>query len=193
MTTTVIDRVVGALGDGRLHVASLERSRQRIARLRRSPALPATRAAGAAHSVAERAIVVDGLLPNGPFAVLECRPPGSMACFNVAWGVARELSERGWPVATIDQTHPIAPAVDALLNRSGERPVLIVVRDTCVHRWQTAVIDAVVHARPTAVVVELGWPDQCSPSGAASVVTHGAARCSANAVIDRLSRTGKES
>jgi beta-N-acetylhexosaminidase len=102
------------------------------------------------------------------------------------------LGERGWPVATIAQSDPIAPAVDALLSRSGKLPVLIVVRDACVHGWQTAVIDAVLHARSNAVVVELGWPGQCSP-GLASVISHGAARCSAQAVIHRLSRTGKES
>ena len=150
-------------------------------------------ASGAAQSVAERAIVVDGVLPIGPFAVLECRPPGSMACFNVSWGVAQGLSERGWPVATIHQSDPIPSVVDALLDSSGELPVLVVVRDECVHQWQTAVVDAVVHTRPGgAVVVELGWPGLRPPGCVASVISHGAARSSAQAVIDRLSRTGKE-
>jgi hypothetical protein len=49
------------------------------------------------------------------------------------------------------------------------------------------VIDALVRARPGAVVVvELGWPGHRPPGAAAYVVTHGAARSSAQAVIARL-------
>ena len=192
MTSTVIDRLVAALDDGRLHRASLERSSERIIRLRRPLRPPTARTTGAAQEVAEGAIVIDGQLPAGPFAVLECRPPGSMACFNVAWGIADELGKRGWPVALLTDADPIEPACAALLDRSGELPVLVVVRDACVHQWQSAVIDAVLRLRPNSAVVEFGWPSVHRPGGAAFVVTHGAARVSAGAVIDQLGRTGKE-
>jgi hypothetical protein len=63
----------------------------------------------------------------------------------------------------------------------------VVVRDACVHPWQTAVIDAVASLRPDAVVVvELGWPSVRRPGVAAYVVTHGAAHASAQAVVNRL-------
>ncbi|MDP9465434.1 MAG: hypothetical protein M3P52_12470, partial [Actinomycetota bacterium] len=192
MTNTVIDLVVAALDDGRLERTRLERSRERIVTLRRpapSPiASPPTGSdALAAQLVAERAIVIDGALPAGPFAVLECRPPGSMACFNVCWGIAEQLGERGWPAALVTESDPIEPACADLLDAAGEMPVLIVVRDACVHHWQTAVIDAVVGARPNSVVVvEFGWPSVRPTGCAAYVVTHGAARSSAQAAIDRL-------
>jgi beta-N-acetylhexosaminidase len=188
MTTTIIDRIAGALDDGQVHRTALERSGARVVRLRRPPSPPATGATAAARLVAEQAIVVDGDLPAGPYAVLECRPPGSMACFNVAWGLADALGDRGWPVALVTESDPIDPAVAAFLDQSGELPVLVVVRDACVHRWQTAVIDAVVRARPSSVVVvELGWPGARRPGCAAYVVSHGAARASSRAVVDRPS------
>lgn len=186
MTTTVIDQIVGALDGGQLHRASLVSSRERIIGLRRPPASPEAQSTGAAQLVAKRAIVIDGPLPAGPFAVIECRPQGSMACFNVAWGIADELGELGWPIALLTESDPIEPTCDALLEQAGELPVLVVVRDACVHQWQIAVIDAVVRVRPNAVVVEFGWPNVQRPGSAASVVTHGAARSSAQAVIDRL-------
>ena len=75
---------------------------------------------------------------GGPFAVLECRPPGSMACFNVTWGLADALGERGWPTASITESDPIEPTCDAVLEAAGDMPMLVVVRDACVHTWQTA-------------------------------------------------------
>ena len=55
-------------------------------------------------------------LPGGPFAVVECRPPGTMACFNVSWGIAESLRERGWR-ATID--HRCGPGRTSV--RDGRR------------------------------------------------------------------------
>jgi beta-N-acetylhexosaminidase len=190
MTATVIDRVASALCDADIERDWLERSCERIAHLRRpAPQRTGSNAHldGAALLVAERAIVVDGELPSGPFAIVECRPRGSMACFNVTWGLADLLRRRGWPTATIIESDPIASASAAALEMAGDMPIVLVVRDVCVHPWQAAVVDLLVAARPTSLVtVELGWPGD-RPSGiAASVVTHGAARSSAQAVIDHL-------
>jgi beta-N-acetylhexosaminidase len=187
MTNTLIDRVLSAIDGGSLDRIPLQQSLDRIALLRRSPSSPTTFDPTAAQQVAERAVVVDGQLPAGPFAVLECRPPGSMACFNVSWGIAEALGERGWPTATITESDQIEPTRDAVLRAAGNMPILVVVRDACVHTWQTAVTDALVDApRSRVVVVELGWPSDRPLGVAAFVVTHGAARSSAQAVIDRL-------
>jgi beta-N-acetylhexosaminidase len=187
MTNTVIDRVVAAIEDARIERTALDRSRRRIAVLHQRRSSSTSSDGRAAQLVAERAIVVDGQLPSGPFAVLECHPRGSMACFNVTWGITDALSQRGWPAATITESDPIEPACAAVLEMAGNLPILVVVRDACVHPWQIAVIDALVDARPNSVVVaEFGWPSARRPGWAASVVTHGAARCSALALIDRL-------
>ena len=191
MTAAVIDRVASALGDADVKRDWLERSCERVAHLRRSaPQRTGSNTSvdgAAAQLVADRAIVIDGELPSGPFAVVECRPRGSMACFNVTWGLADSLRRRGWPTATIIESDPIASATAAALEMAGGMPILVVVRDACVHPWQAAVVDLLVAARPASVViVEFGWPGD-RPSGiAASVVTHGAARSSAQAVIDHL-------
>jgi beta-N-acetylhexosaminidase len=191
MTNAVIDRVVAAIGDAQIERTALDRSRRRIAALHRpvSPATDSDSDSGAARLVAERAIAVDGRLPAGPFAVLECRPPGSMACFNVTWGIADALRRRGWHMATIIESDPIESACSRLLVEAGDLPVLVVVRDAGVHVWQNAVIDTLVRARPTSVVVaELGWPNGRPAGVAAHVVTHGAARSSAHALIDCLAQ-----
>jgi beta-N-acetylhexosaminidase len=191
MTATVIDRVASALGDADIKRDWLERSCERIALLRRSAPTRTTSdtsdAGAAARLVAQRAIVIDGELPSGPFAVVECRPPGSMACFNVTWGIADALRALGWPTTTITASDPLASLSTAVLEMAREMPILVVVRDTCVHPWQAAVIDVLVAARPgSVVVVELGWPSD-RPSGLAAFVrTHGAARSSTKAVIDLL-------
>ena len=174
MTNTVIDVVVAALDNAQVERPQLERSRKRIATFRRprssitSPREAETRAA---RIVAEQAIVVEGDLPPGAFAVVECRPRASMACFNVSWGIADELGERGWAIALLGESDPIEPACAALLDAAGELPVLVVVRDACVHPWQIEVIDVLVNARPTSVVVvELGWPSSHPVRCAAYVV-----------------------
>ena len=193
MTNQVIDGVLKALDATDLDRMQLERSVERITTLRRPTVSPApTDNAGhhAAREVAERAIVVDGRLPAGAFTVVECRPPGNMACFNVAWGIGGVLLEHGWPVISITESDPLGPACAAVLDSAGEMPILLVVRDACVHPWQMDVIDALVTARPNSVVVvEMGWPG-ARPVGCASyVVTHGAARSSADAVLARLGVT----
>jgi beta-N-acetylhexosaminidase len=189
MTNTVIDRVEGALEDARLQRTHLDRSHHRIALLRRpAPAITADHSdLTSAHAVAKRAVVVDGHVPTAPFFVIECRPQGSMACFNVSWGIADDALDQGWPAITVTASDPIESTCAAIVESAGDRPIVVVVRDACVHGWQTTIIDTLMVARPGAVVVvELGWPGP-RPSGAvAYVVAHGAARSSAKAVIDRL-------
>ncbi|MEP7111920.1 MAG: glycoside hydrolase family 3 N-terminal domain-containing protein [Ilumatobacteraceae bacterium] len=189
MTTQVIDSVVAALGDARLQRTTLDRCRQRIALLRRPPSTNSRFESSAARVVAARAIAVDGHLSVGPYAVLECRPPGNNACFNVSWGITEALRNHGWSTASISATDAIEPVVAALIRVAGALPILVVVRDTCVHPWQTVVVDSLVRARPSSVaVVELGWPGLRPAGTTAYVVSHGAARSSAHAVIDLLVR-----
>ena len=182
--------MIAELDTSGLDRKQLECSLERITTLRRSSdSTTSSDIAGhdAAREVAERAIVIDGLPPDGPFAFVECRPPGNMVCFNVRWGIASALLGRGWPVTTIAETDPIGPACAATLAAAGEMPVVVVVRGACMHTWQSAVVDALVRARPNSVVVvEMGWPGG-RPAGCASyIVTHGAAQASADALLASL-------
>jgi len=187
MTNAVIDRVATALDSGQLERTLLEHSCKRIGGLHQSRRPNPPTSNDAARRVAEAAIVVDGPLPNGPYTVLECRPPGNMACFNVTWGLADTLRERGWPVALLTARDRIDAICAAQLEAAADLPVLVVVRDAGMHEWQSRVIEAAAEARPNSVVaVEFGWPSAERVDGVVYVVTHGAARSSATAVLDRL-------
>ncbi|MCU1368316.1 MAG: glycoside hydrolase, family 3 domain protein [Ilumatobacteraceae bacterium] len=192
MTEVVIDEVALALAEGRLDRDRLLASRKRIAGLRRErPLRPRLEhASNAARRVAQAAVVVDGHIPAGPFAVLECRPRLSMASFNVAWGVAADLGAFGWQTTAIAESDDLAAACSSFVCRAGDAPIAVVVRDAGVHTWQRDVIARCAASCPALVVVELGWPSPQPPECGAYVITHGAARVSAQVVIDML-RVGR--
>ncbi|HEY0521373.1 MAG TPA: glycoside hydrolase family 3 N-terminal domain-containing protein, partial [Ilumatobacteraceae bacterium] len=147
MTDTVIDQVVAAVVDGRLNPGQLQNSVERISTLCGAHAIVADTTRLDDDPVAERAIAVDGSMPTGSYAVLECRPPGSQACWNVSWGIAGMLGERGWPVATMCESDAVEPACAAFLETAGTLPILVVVRDALVHKWQTRVVDLLTDVR----------------------------------------------
>jgi len=189
MTDAVIDRVVDALGRAEIERGALAASAARNAALRReachSPQ-PVSNPCAAA-IVARAAVVVDGDLPAGPFAVLECRPRGGSASFNVSWGVAAELERLGWTTRRIGEADDVAASCRSFVEAAGRAPILVVVRDLEVHPWQRTVVAAVREAADQPVVVaEMGWPSQDQPEGVGMVVTHGAARSSGRALLDRL-------
>ena len=185
MTDTVVEAVTAALADGRLDRAALRRSCERNIALRRAPVDATLSSSCASSFVAAHAVTVTGVLPDGPFAVLECRPRASIVCFNVKWGIADQLAGRGWPTATIGEGDPIGDTCDALLSAAVQLPVVVVVRDAGVHPWQASVVEHCRRVRPALVVAEMGWP-QRNQQGPTTIVTHGAARSSAQALIDRL-------
>lgn len=196
MTETVVDAVVAAIDEGRFDRDDLRRRGVRVATLlgrSSSVGLDATTVAvatgagaAAARHVADAAISIDGTLPPGPYTVLECRPRLSMASFNVVWGVAGALAEHGWPTQLIGEGDALPP-ID---GDAGSGSVLVVVRDLGVHPWQRDVIEHCLAAGAPTVVAELGWPsrDALPDAIAASVVTRGASRASADALVARLTR-----
>jgi beta-N-acetylhexosaminidase len=188
MTDAVIDAMSAAVAAGRIERHALVRSGERNAALRRtrsSARPPTTRDASAI--VAERALVVAEPVPTGPCVVLECRPRGGSACFNVHWGIVGDLGALGWRTASIVETDPVAEVCAALLDGATEPAVVVVVRDIDVHAWQRDVAEHVVRiARRPVVVVEMGWPSTTPVDGALAVVTHGAAGVSARALVARL-------
>ena len=186
MTSTVIEAVLLELEHGTTTRSQLELSHKRIASLRADRPAPGSMPSDAASRVAEGAIAVNGELPMGPFAVLECRPRLSMASFNVSWGIAAELGQRGWPTMLIHETDDLDARCAEFIAIAGTLPILIVVRDAAVHQWQRDVIDRRLIAGRAAVIAEMGWPTAWRPTSAAYIVTHGAARISAQALIERL-------
>ena len=186
MTNAVIDTVLPAVADGRIGRSQLERSHKRIAALRADRPVVDGRPSDAARRVAEAAVVVDGALPHPPFAVLECQPRLSMASFNVSWGLAGEAAALGWPTMLVAESDDLDDVLATFTAAAGSRALVVVVRDASVHTWQRAVIDLCVGSGRPTVVAELGWPAGELPPATAHIVSHGAARGSAEAVLNRL-------
>lgn len=110
-------------------------------------------------SAARRAITVRGT-PRlaGPAVVVELRGVGSMAVGEITWGVGEVLAvaERDTVVLPLTSQPPtLAP----LLAPYSDRPLVVVYRDAHLHSWQRAALAALRAARPDAVLVAMGGPD----------------------------------
>ncbi len=137
-------------------------------------------------TAARRAIAVTGTLRPLPDPVLaEVVPPANIAVGTVPWGLSNWV--RRDSIYRISATGEDDPAAAAALvaGAAGGRPLLIVVRDA--HRYPAArrVVEALLAARPDAVVVEMGLPVWRVPARA-YVATFGATRASSRAVAEML-------
>ena len=197
------DAIVSAVRNGDLPAERLADAASRVRELAawtasRSAALADGATAGGAAAgdpdvgleAARRALRVTR---TAAFRPLE-RPPYVAAFTPVAniavgegtpWGVAAEL-ERLLPgtVTGTFRAHDADP-VAAVLEAAGDRPLVVVVRDAHRHPWMSAALAALVAARPSAVVVEMGVP-QAPPSGALHIATHGAARVCGEAAAEAI-------
>ncbi|RBM23246.1 glycoside hydrolase family 3 protein [Streptomyces sp. PT12] len=189
------DALVNAVHTGELPEERLHDAAERVRALARWAAESADPGAASAAdgpiglAAARRALVVS--TPPGAPAHRPLTSPAYVASFppvaNIAvgnqtpWGVAAEL-ERLLPGteggshtrADADRAGPEGLAAE-VLAAAGDRPVVAVVRDVHRHPWMAQTLDALLAARPTTVVVEMGVP-HAPPSGATHIATHGAAR-----------------
>ncbi len=71
---------------------------------------------------------------------------------------------------------------------AADRPLVVVVRDPQRRPTQAAALRTLLAARPDAVVVDMGWPDDGDglPVAAARITTYGASRASGQAAARRL-------
>ena len=190
-------RVLAALDDGRLDRTSHSSGAvARIARCapvgRQPPEIAAADRCRGTSSPREPSTSTASC-PAGPFAVLECRPRLSMACFNVLVGDRRCSSPSAAGRHGIDRIRR-SDRLDARATRhrraAGDLPLLVVVRDAGVHPWQRrrgrsrCAQRSPGHGRRRRVRLARGHPSQTC---GAYVVTHGAARSSAVGA-DRPSR-----
>jgi beta-N-acetylhexosaminidase len=88
-----------------------------------------------------------------------------MAVGEITWGVGELLArhEHGTVVLALTSR---PPTVAPLLAPYADRPVVVVYRDAHLHPWQRAALAALRAARPDAVLVAMGGPDDL-PEGAA--------------------------
>jgi beta-N-acetylhexosaminidase len=140
--------VLAALESGLLDRARLEDAARRTAALAR-PA-PSADVPTLDDGVAARCLEVRGRLPElrNPL-VVECRPPGGMASGELPWSL-------GLPLADLIAGTEIVRTTEAV-HLTGDRDLVLVVRDPARATWQQPMIDAAAH-HARAVVVDCGWP-----------------------------------
>jgi beta-N-acetylhexosaminidase len=199
-----IDALVDAVACDRLDPSRLQEAAARVGSLRRTPAPTLAGPAGVASSsspapldalaevgaeAARRALRVDGDLAESYRGahVIELDRPANIAAGFVPWGVGATLSA-GDAQATVERLTETADrhALDRALASAAARPLVVVVRDPQRRPAQAALLQAVVAARPDALVVDMGWPAEHPPAAAARVCTFGASRASGEAAAALL-------
>lgn len=189
----VVAAIVAAVERGELSVDRLEAAAKLTTAMTSglSTASVALRSAASDEAsvaaVAERAVTVTGRSPAelaGALAgalVVDCRAAASMANVGVSWGLGADVVAIDPTGSTLDAT----PTTDAgsVLEVAAGRPLVVAVRSASAHPWQRRLVADIAAARPDAVVVELGWPDEEYP---ATVTTWGASRASTRAVAHLL-------
>jgi beta-N-acetylhexosaminidase len=122
--------------------------------------------------------------------VVEVRREPLIAEGHVPWGVAAALCQHD-PATTAGVVSHVAEVPEALDAASG-RPLVVVVRDPQSRSGNPealAILDALVAARPDAVVVDMGWPDPdlVLPPGTTRLRTFGSGRVSGEGAAAVLS------
>ncbi|MFE0461812.1 glycoside hydrolase family 3 protein [Kitasatospora sp. NPDC058965] len=147
-------------------------------------------------AAARRALRISGLadellpLRAAPH-VVELVPTTNLAIgAETPWGVAAPLRER-LPGTTFARLHAdqfdgrAGVLAEPALQPAAGRPLVVVVRDAARHEWMSGALAELVHARPDAVVVEMGFPSGETP-GAVHILTHGATTASGVAAAEAL-------
>ena len=186
--------VVAAVRDGTLPESRLAEAAARVGALRarrRADDVPA-RETDVGLRAARAALRRRELRPlGGPAVVVELRAGANMAVGNARWGLADALAGRDLldEVVTVQESGPAVPAV---LDRAGARPVVLVVRDAYRSPWQRSFVEQMVQQRPDAVLVAVGMPDDGQLTSGAFLATHGAGRVNTQAAAEALAGAAAE-
>lgn len=131
---------------------------------------------------ARKALRVEGDVRVGDDVdLIQLNPASTMASGVIPWGLAEPLRARG---ARVDR-HDLDGPGD-VVRVAPPKSLVLTVRNLHRHEWEQHVADAVLAARPDAVVVEMGLPG-CRPNGAKNyIATFGAARVCATAAAEMM-------
>jgi beta-N-acetylhexosaminidase len=212
MFLAVRGALVDAVRDGRLTGERLEEAADRVAVLRNWAAAAASDRTGADRTgadrttagrlttrgvsrpggrvgleAARRAVLVAGPLPplHRPL-VVQLDPRQNMAAGPVPWGLGAWLPPgAARRVAAVIPASQLPAVAAGLLAEAAGRSLVVVVRDA--HRYPAAIalVQALLAARPDAVIVEMGLP-VWRPPAASYLASYGAARSNGLAVAQIL-------
>ena len=188
LVEAVTAEIVAGVGAGRLTLGRLEEAADRNAALAswtQRPVPPLGHDASLGYAAARRAIRVEGSLVDltGPL-VVHLMAGHSIAEGRVPWGLKPHLN--GTEQVTVE---PADASPEALAERAGSRPIIVVGRHT--HRAEaTRALIETLAASHTVAVVEMGWPSTWRPRGArAFVTTYGASHANGRAAAEALGLT----
>jgi beta-N-acetylhexosaminidase len=197
----IVESMAGALVDavrsGRLPLERLAEAAARVEDLRHwcqaartspasAPPTPLPGAGSAAAAAAGRADTTHGrvVLDSAP-VVLELHDEPSLATGDVPWGIGAPIAARlaGTVVVPVRET---GSDIERILEPMPERRVVISVRGVRRRPWQALLVEAVRVMRPDVIVVdhEIGSP--AGVLGEHYVLTHGAARITAEVAAELM-------
>ncbi len=146
----------------------------------------------AARRAVRLAGAAEGVLPlAAPPHVVELVPSTNLAIAKeTPWGVAAPLRERMPGTTFVRVHHEELAARPGVLDEHGlapavGRPLVVVVRDAARLPWMGRALAVLAAARPDAIVVEMGLPED-PRAGAVRIFTHGATAASGVAAAELL-------
>ncbi|SEE20566.1 glycoside hydrolase family 3 protein [Jiangella alba] len=184
----MVAALVDAVRTGRLPEERLAEAAGRVRALRgwvldaaSSPVLY-----GSAADAARRAVTVHGdITLTAPPLVVELDDDPSMAAGPIPWGVGRHLVDR-LPGTVLARVTASTADLSAVLAALPSRRLVVGVRGVRRRPWQVAAVQAARAARPDLIVVDHDVNPLPEVLGEHYLLTHGAARVTAEAAAQRL-------
>ncbi|TDD72956.1 glycoside hydrolase family 3 protein [Jiangella aurantiaca] len=184
----MVAALVDAVRTGRLPEERLAEAAGRVQALRRwlRDVSPSPVVHGSAADAARGAVTVHGdVTLTAPPLVVELDDDPSIAAGPIPWGIGRHLVDR-LPGTVLARVTESTADLSAVLAALPSRRLVIGVRGVRRRPWQVAVVEAARAARPDLIVVDHDVNPLPEVLGDHYVLTHGAARVTAEAAADRL-------
>jgi beta-N-acetylhexosaminidase len=178
-----------AIHDGQLDVRTLEAAAGRVDKLR-AWAAPGARPAGKVTDIglfaARRAVLARGdVVLRSAATVVNLSAPANLAVGEAHWSLTEQLEVFDLAAGEITVTE-LGPSVDDVLSQLPTDPAVLVVRDAYRRPWQRAWAQSFLAARPDAVLVAIGMPDDEQLATGASLCTFGAGAVNLRAGAEML-------
>jgi beta-N-acetylhexosaminidase len=180
--------IAEAVRSGDIDVRVLEAAAARVDAMRAwaAPRAPTTPDQTVGIEAARRAIRSDGdVRLAAPATVVNLFAPANLAVSEAHWSLAGPLAALGLLASELTVTDE-GPSLDDVLGVVGTGPVVLVVRDAYRRPWQRLFVAAFLAARPDAVLVAIGMPDDAALTTGPSVRTFGAAAVNTRAAAEVL-------
>ncbi|HET9187428.1 MAG TPA: glycoside hydrolase family 3 N-terminal domain-containing protein [Acidothermaceae bacterium] len=182
--------IAEAIDEGRLDVKTLEAAAARVDKLRAWAAPGAKATSRTVQDIglfaARRAVQARGdvVLPSAA-TVVNLSAPANLAVGQAHWSLAEHLVLFDLLAGEFTVTEQ-GPTVEQLLSQTPTGPVVLVARDAYRRPWQRDWARSFLAARPDAVLVAIGMPDDEKLATGASVCTFGAGSVNLKAAAEIL-------